>query len=555
MLLRPLFFTSWLIDDFLRDSDMFGAGTVVLSSASSKTASGLAFLLSPRRRRRRGRPHLGARRASTPLDSGSTTPSSPTRSSRTLPAGRAVYVDMSGDAAVREGVHRRYGAELVALGRRRRHPSRPDGRGSRRPARARGRPSSSPPTASPSARASGAASSSNSGSPQAWEPYVTWTDGWLEVIHEAGARVPALDLPGSARRAHRPGARARPLAPALDRPAERPSGSFELPPPPGSPTCRQSGEGASQETADADAIRRPTPPHDDPLGRVRMRARARPGSRRREAERRTGAVRPRLHGAGRRALLPHRQPRRTRAQLRRRAARRRRHAARQRQRAVPHDRDDARLGRRARRRSSRARPQATATRRSTTTTSTTPSTATRSSTTPRAAGATPAGRRNRARKPPAAKKAGSGSPTSATRRATRSTCSACWPTRTSPSRSRSASPGISYGGGQSIELAYLKNRIRLPERRIRAVDEPRREDDGSQGRVPALAVVGPGRRAGAERALPRHRNRARRTRAANRSASRSRATSPGLYADGQPQRLHRAARRRPRSRPDEVVRG
>ena len=25
MLLRPLFFTSWLIDDFLRDSEMFGA--------------------------------------------------------------------------------------------------------------------------------------------------------------------------------------------------------------------------------------------------------------------------------------------------------------------------------------------------------------------------------------------------------------------------------------------------------------------------------------------------------------------------------------------------
>ncbi len=46
MLLRPLFFTSWLIDDFLRDSELFGAGTVVLSSASSKTASGLAFLLS-----------------------------------------------------------------------------------------------------------------------------------------------------------------------------------------------------------------------------------------------------------------------------------------------------------------------------------------------------------------------------------------------------------------------------------------------------------------------------------------------------------------------------
>src|SRR5438105_687836 len=33
MLLRPLFFTSYLIDDFLDDSDFFGSRTVLLSSA------------------------------------------------------------------------------------------------------------------------------------------------------------------------------------------------------------------------------------------------------------------------------------------------------------------------------------------------------------------------------------------------------------------------------------------------------------------------------------------------------------------------------------------
>lgn len=47
-LLRPLFTTSWLIDDFLADNDFFGARTVLLSSASSKTASGTAFQLSQR---------------------------------------------------------------------------------------------------------------------------------------------------------------------------------------------------------------------------------------------------------------------------------------------------------------------------------------------------------------------------------------------------------------------------------------------------------------------------------------------------------------------------
>ncbi|MBB3179905.1 DUF2855 family protein [Variovorax sp. Sphag1AA] len=49
-LLRPLYITSWLIDDFLHDNDFFGArpGAVLLSSASSKTAYGTAFQLAQR---------------------------------------------------------------------------------------------------------------------------------------------------------------------------------------------------------------------------------------------------------------------------------------------------------------------------------------------------------------------------------------------------------------------------------------------------------------------------------------------------------------------------
>ncbi len=49
MLLQPLFLTAFLIDDFLADNDFFGAKTVVLLSASSKTAFSLAFLLSRNR--------------------------------------------------------------------------------------------------------------------------------------------------------------------------------------------------------------------------------------------------------------------------------------------------------------------------------------------------------------------------------------------------------------------------------------------------------------------------------------------------------------------------
>ncbi|HEX7865674.1 MAG TPA: DUF2855 family protein [Variovorax sp.] len=48
-LLRPLFITSWLIDDFMADNDFFGANTMLLSSASSKTAYGTAFQLHQRK--------------------------------------------------------------------------------------------------------------------------------------------------------------------------------------------------------------------------------------------------------------------------------------------------------------------------------------------------------------------------------------------------------------------------------------------------------------------------------------------------------------------------
>jgi hypothetical protein len=50
MLLRPLFMTSFLIDDYLDDNAFFGARSVVVSSASSKTSIGLAFELSRRPR-------------------------------------------------------------------------------------------------------------------------------------------------------------------------------------------------------------------------------------------------------------------------------------------------------------------------------------------------------------------------------------------------------------------------------------------------------------------------------------------------------------------------
>jgi len=48
MLLLPLFFTAFVVDDLLADSAMFGADSVILSSASSKTAIATAHLLAAR---------------------------------------------------------------------------------------------------------------------------------------------------------------------------------------------------------------------------------------------------------------------------------------------------------------------------------------------------------------------------------------------------------------------------------------------------------------------------------------------------------------------------
>ena len=47
---RPLFATSFLLDDYLDENGLFEARAAVLSSASSKTALGLAFLLSEAKR-------------------------------------------------------------------------------------------------------------------------------------------------------------------------------------------------------------------------------------------------------------------------------------------------------------------------------------------------------------------------------------------------------------------------------------------------------------------------------------------------------------------------
>jgi hypothetical protein len=121
MLLRPLFITSFLIDDFLADNGFFGADTVVLSSASSKTAYGTAFLLSRRARAEggTGRPVRVVGLTSRPNAAfvkrlGCYDEVLGYDEIGRLPAGApTAYVDMAGNADTRAAVHRHLAQRLV----------------------------------------------------------------------------------------------------------------------------------------------------------------------------------------------------------------------------------------------------------------------------------------------------------------------------------------------------------------------------------------------------------------------------------------------------------
>ena len=112
MLLRPLFTTSFLIDDFLAENNLFDAASVVLSSASSKTAYGAAFCLHQRgtvkvvgltsERNRVFTESLGCYDQVLTYEEVASLDLEPT-----------VYVDMSGSGTVRAAVHNHLGNMLT----------------------------------------------------------------------------------------------------------------------------------------------------------------------------------------------------------------------------------------------------------------------------------------------------------------------------------------------------------------------------------------------------------------------------------------------------------
>ena len=186
MVLRPLFYTSFLIDDFLADNDWFGASTVVLSSASSKTAIGSAFLIASRP----GVRVVGltsAANAEFVRSLGCYHETVVYDDVAAVEVADAVFIDIAGNADVRAAVHERFADRLrysMVVGgthwdHRARHAS-PARRSDARVllcARRRAR----------SGRTTGAPQCSTSASAEAWRRYTTWVDGWLKFDSCTGA--------------------------------------------------------------------------------------------------------------------------------------------------------------------------------------------------------------------------------------------------------------------------------------------------------------------------------------------------------------------------------
>ena len=184
ILLWPLYFTSFLIDDFLDDEGFFGAKLAVLSSASSRTTSALAYLLS----KRDGVEVVGL-----------TSPGNvefteslgvydrvvPYEKLDSIERDPAVYVDVAGNSKVRSAVHGHWEDDLrhsAAVGIT--HKEDLGGSGELAgpkpvfffaPDRLRKRTEDWGPKGL------------NDRIAKAWPPYVEWTRGWLSVEHGSGA--------------------------------------------------------------------------------------------------------------------------------------------------------------------------------------------------------------------------------------------------------------------------------------------------------------------------------------------------------------------------------
>jgi len=214
-LLYGLFVTSYLVVDFLDERGWFGASTVVISSASSKTALGIARL---------------ARAGGAVRVVGLTSPGNvgfveglavcdevlAYGAVGQLAVEPSAYVDVSGDGAVRAAIHERLGDELrhdMVLG------------GTHWEAMGGGEPLPGPTPTMFFAPSQIAARAEQWGRAEldrrmdeAWAGHAAWAAGWLHIEHRTGLdEVAARSAPSSrARCPPPPGSSAHPM-PAPER--------------------------------------------------------------------------------------------------------------------------------------------------------------------------------------------------------------------------------------------------------------------------------------------------------------------------------------------------
>lgn len=183
MLLRPLFFTSFLIDDQLADDGLTSGGPVLMSSASSKTALAAAFMLAQRD---------GVELVALTSERNVGFVDGLGIYSRTVPYGEigalerepATFVDFAGDAEVRADVHRAYADDLrhsMAVGVT--HWEEFEG--------AADLPGPPPtfffaPTRVTKRSAEWGAAGLEARVAEAWEPFRDWCSGWLRIEHGEG---------------------------------------------------------------------------------------------------------------------------------------------------------------------------------------------------------------------------------------------------------------------------------------------------------------------------------------------------------------------------------
>ena len=190
MLLRPLFFTSFLLADDLLDGGASGARTLVLSSASSKTAIGTAFLLAEQGAGEVEVVALTSERSAEFVGGLEVYDRVVTYDDvDSIETDGATYVDLSGDGAIRRAVHEHFGESLrasVAVGATS-WEELGAGEGER--------PGPTPRFFFAPDRVTKRSADWGRGGLEdrvasAWKPFAEWVDGWLEV--EAGDGFPAV---------------------------------------------------------------------------------------------------------------------------------------------------------------------------------------------------------------------------------------------------------------------------------------------------------------------------------------------------------------------------